>query len=98
MKKNYLLVKTLAFIIVLVLSAVSSVFADEDGSWEQSYFEDFSNIQDTTLSNSYMSEIQTAFSAVIKNSELQVRSDSLCYFKLDDINDIIVCEYEKHHD
>lgn len=88
MKKNYLLVKTLAFIIVLVLSAVSSVFADEDGSWEQSYFEDFSNIQDTTLSNSYMSEIQTAFSAVIKNSELQVRSDSLCYFKLDDINDI----------
>ena len=88
MKKNYLLVKTLAFIIVLVLSAVSSVFADEDGSWEQSYFEDFSNIQDTTLSNSYMSEIQTAFSAAIKNSELQVRSDSLCYFKLDDINDV----------
>ena len=45
MKKNYLLVKTLAFIIVLVLSAVSSVFADEDGSWEQSYFEDFSNAE-----------------------------------------------------
>ena len=67
--------------VVIILSMTAVVYADD---WKVIMQQNFSGISDTKLPASAISDTQSSFSAEIKNEMLELKSDSLLYFKVTD--------------
>ncbi len=70
--------------VVIILSMTAVVYADD---WKVIMQQNFSGISDTKLPASAISDTQSSFSAEIKNEMLELKSDSLLYFKVTDQTD-----------
>ncbi|MBP3361256.1 MAG: hypothetical protein J6N52_10410 [Clostridia bacterium] len=76
--------------IVKVLLAVISVFAvnmSAYADWDNIYQQDFSELSDSEVSE-LITESKSAFSAGVKNGALELKSDSLCYFRMDNTDNL----------
>lgn len=76
-------VRRMLLAIVLTFTVGVNVYA-YDSDWKSVYSQDFSGVADSSLSESMITERKSTFSAEVKNSALELKSDSICYYRLED--------------
>jgi len=95
-KTNRNFMKTLLLTTLLILSLSVNVAADSESDWNTVYTQNFEGVDDGLVTDGITNENES-FSAEIQGEALEMKSDALCYYRVQDPDlDSLNCEENSH--
>lgn len=79
--------ETIFLFIIFILNFTFIAYAVDNSDWNTIYSQDFSEMDGYVVPDAYKTDLQN-IDAVVKDGALEIVSDNLCFFTVDDLEDL----------